>query len=80
MMRARRRHQVSALDRDWGYGWLGYMPNLTKGLVARGYSNEEIKGILGGNGYASSNEYSATERAHNNSISILSTRRTGFYS
>jgi membrane dipeptidase len=39
----------SALDKDWGYGWLGYMPNLTKGLVARGYSDGDIRGILGGN-------------------------------
>ena len=39
----------SALDKDWGYGWLGYMPNLTKGLVSRGYSDKEINGILGGN-------------------------------
>jgi membrane dipeptidase len=25
------------------------MPNLTMALVARGYSDQEIKGILGGN-------------------------------
>jgi hypothetical protein len=38
-----------ALDKDWGYGWLRYMPNLTKGLVARGYSDPEVKGIIGEN-------------------------------
>jgi len=37
------------MDKSWGYGWLEHMPNLTKGLVARGYSDQEIKGILGGN-------------------------------
>ena len=39
----------TAMDKSWGYGWLEHMPNFTKGLVARGYSDEEIKGILGGN-------------------------------
>jgi membrane dipeptidase len=39
----------TAMDKSWGYGWLEYMPNFTKGLVARGYSDEDIKGILGGN-------------------------------
>ncbi len=39
----------SALDKDWGYGWLEYMPNLTKGLLARSFSDDEISGILGGN-------------------------------
>jgi len=38
-----------ALDKDWGYGWLRYMPNLTKGLVVRGYSDPEVKGIIGEN-------------------------------
>lgn len=37
------------MDKTWGYGWLEYMPNFTKALVARGYSDQEIKGILGGN-------------------------------
>jgi membrane dipeptidase len=37
------------MDKSWGYGWLEHMPNLTKGLVARGYSNQEVKAILGGN-------------------------------
>lgn len=37
------------MDKSWGYGWLEYMPNFTKGLVARGYSDSEIKGILGEN-------------------------------
>ena len=37
------------MDKSWGYGWLGHMPNFTKGLVARGYSDKEVKGILGGN-------------------------------
>jgi membrane dipeptidase len=27
------------------------MPNLTKGLVARGYSDKEVMGIIGGNWY-----------------------------
>jgi len=37
------------MDESWGYGWLEHMPNFTRGLVARGYSDQEIKGILGGN-------------------------------
>ena len=37
------------MDKSWGYGWLEYMPNFTKGLVARGYSDTEIKKILGTN-------------------------------
>ena len=37
------------MDKSWGYGWLEHMPNLTMGLVARGYSDQEIRGILGGN-------------------------------
>jgi membrane dipeptidase len=37
------------MDETWGYGWLEHMPNLARGLVARGYSDDEIKGILGGN-------------------------------
>jgi membrane dipeptidase len=41
----------TAMDKDWGYGWLEYMPNLTKGLVARGYSDDEVIGIIGGNFY-----------------------------
>ena len=40
---------ITALDKDWGYGWLRYMPNITKGLVARGYSDAEVKGIIGEN-------------------------------
>jgi membrane dipeptidase len=40
---------ITALDKDWGYGWLRYMPNITKGLVARGYSDQEVKGIIGEN-------------------------------
>jgi membrane dipeptidase len=35
------------MDREWGYGWLESMPNFTMGLVARGYSDQEIKKILG---------------------------------
>ena len=35
------------MDSSWGYGWLEHMPNFTKGLVARGYSDAEIKKILG---------------------------------
>ncbi len=37
------------MDKTWGYGWLEHMPNFTKGLVARGYSDQEIRGILGDN-------------------------------
>jgi membrane dipeptidase len=37
------------MDGSWGYGWLEHMPNFTRGLVARGYSDEEIEGIIGGN-------------------------------
>ncbi|MGD2200559.1 MAG: membrane dipeptidase [Candidatus Bathyarchaeota archaeon] len=37
------------MDESWGYGWLEHMPNLTMGLVARGYSDQEIRGILSGN-------------------------------
>jgi len=39
----------TAMDKTWGYGWLEHTPNLTKGLVARGYSDTEVKGILGEN-------------------------------
>lgn len=35
------------MDRSWGYGWLENMPNFTMGLVARGYSDQEVKKILG---------------------------------
>jgi membrane dipeptidase len=35
------------LDKDWGYGFMEYMQNFTMGLVARGYSDWEIKKILG---------------------------------
>jgi membrane dipeptidase len=37
------------MDKTWGYGWLEHMPNFTMGLVARGYSDQEIKKILGMN-------------------------------
>jgi membrane dipeptidase len=37
------------MDGTWGYGWLEHMPNFTKGLVARGYSDAEVKKVLGGN-------------------------------
>jgi membrane dipeptidase len=39
----------AALDKDWAYGWMEHMPNITKGLVARGYSDPEVKGIIGEN-------------------------------
>ncbi len=39
----------TAMDKSWGYGWLEHIPNFTKGLVSRGYSDNEIKGILGVN-------------------------------
>lgn len=35
------------MTKEWGYGWLEHMPNFTKGLVARGYSDAEAKKILG---------------------------------
>jgi membrane dipeptidase len=35
------------MDKTWGYGWLEHMPNFTMGLVARGYSDQEVKKILG---------------------------------
>jgi membrane dipeptidase len=35
------------MDKSWGYGWMENMPNFTMGLVARGYSDQEIKKILG---------------------------------
>jgi membrane dipeptidase len=35
------------MDKSWGYGWMEQMPNFTMGLVARGYSDHEIKKILG---------------------------------
>jgi len=37
------------MDKTWGYGWLEHMPNFTMGLVARGYSDQDIKKILGDN-------------------------------
>jgi membrane dipeptidase len=37
------------MDGAWGYGWLEHMSNFTMGLVARGYSDQEIRSILGGN-------------------------------
>lgn len=35
------------MDKDWGYGYMENMPNFTMGLVARGYSDQEVKKILG---------------------------------
>jgi len=37
------------MDKTWGYGWLEHMPNFTMGLVARGYSDQDVKKILGMN-------------------------------
>jgi membrane dipeptidase len=37
------------MDKTWGYGWLEHMPNFTMGLVARGYSDQDVKKILGEN-------------------------------
>jgi membrane dipeptidase len=34
-------------DKQWGYGFMQFMPNFTMGLVSRGYSVQEIKKILG---------------------------------
>ncbi|MBC8463328.1 membrane dipeptidase [Candidatus Bathyarchaeota archaeon] len=39
----------TAMPKEWGYGWLEHTPNLTRGLVARGYSDAEAKKILGEN-------------------------------
>jgi membrane dipeptidase len=41
------RTYYTPMDKSWGYGWLEHMPNFTKGLVARGYSDAEIRKILG---------------------------------
>jgi membrane dipeptidase len=41
----------AALDKDWDYGWMKYMPNITMSLVSRGYSDSEVKGIIGENFY-----------------------------
>jgi len=35
------------MDKTWGYGWMENMPNFTMGLVARSYSDQEIRKILG---------------------------------
>ena len=35
------------MDKDWGYGFMENMPIFTMGLVSRGYSDQEIKKILG---------------------------------
>jgi membrane dipeptidase len=40
------RTYFTPMDKTWGYGWLEHMPNFTMGLVARGYSDQEIKKIL----------------------------------
>ena len=31
------------------FGWLSEFPNITRGLVERGYSDEDIKKVMGGN-------------------------------
>jgi membrane dipeptidase len=36
-------------DISWAVPDLGHLPAVTQGLVARGYSNDEIRAILGGN-------------------------------
>lgn len=41
------RTYFTAMPKEWGYGWLQYMPNFTKALVANEYSESEIKKILG---------------------------------
>lgn len=41
------RTYFTAMPKEWGYGWLEYMPNFTKGLFANGYSRTEVKKILG---------------------------------
>lgn len=41
------RTYFTPMDKAWDYGWLEHMSNFTKGLVARGYSDDEIKKILG---------------------------------
>ncbi len=35
------------MDKDWGYGFMENMSNFTMGMVARGYSDQEIKKVLG---------------------------------
>lgn len=45
----KKENNVDMLRKTKGYsGWRDF-PNLTRGLVSRGYSDEAIKGILGGN-------------------------------
>jgi membrane dipeptidase len=41
--------RVDVRDRIEGFGDYRDLPNITRGLVARGYSDEQIVGILGGN-------------------------------
>jgi len=41
------RTYFTPMPKEWSYGWLENMSNFTKGLVARGYSDAEIKKILG---------------------------------
>jgi membrane dipeptidase len=41
----------AALDKDWDYGWMKYMSNVTMGLVASGFSDADVKGIIGENFY-----------------------------
>lgn len=40
------------MNKDFGYGWLKRMPNLTKGLVAKGHSDKDVMVITGGNWFA----------------------------
>jgi membrane dipeptidase len=37
------------MDKSWGYGWMENTPNFTMGLLARGYSDDDAKKILGMN-------------------------------
>ena len=41
------RTYFTPMTKEWSYGWLENMSYLTKGLVARGYSDIEAKKILG---------------------------------
>jgi len=45
----REEHQITADAVVEGFGEWREWPNITRGLVSRGYSEDEIKGILGGN-------------------------------
>jgi len=45
----RKEHQVSPRANQQGFSDPRDWPNITRGLVSRGYNDDEIKGIIGGN-------------------------------